>query len=188
MSVACSLLHALRDHLKDASAGAESSEDNLQGEDAAHADTIHSLVRCCCPALLSSTLERCQQVLMLKAGSEPAEYGAESCVDGWEVVGMLSVAGGAIGAVLALASDSECSLIAKETMDALRLSVDILRKRELQGLMPVTEAALLLAAVALDAVKVPTLQIAHCCLPVSYVDYASTRISVEQLHHPHVAC
>lgn len=112
MSKTTAVLRAIRDELLYTAHHQSCRQTEEQGHAAGasgHGDSRNSLhsrvVRSCCQPLLSAALGRCHKILTVEQ-EHPAACRAGACIDGYELVGALYVAGGASGALSAVL-DSE---------------------------------------------------------------------------------
>lgn len=112
MSMATAVLHALRQHLCKPSLLHKDQDINRSEHGDSTAAALCSLLTSrCCPSLACAAMRRCSQILMLEGDSKNL-HTVEACVDGCEVVGLLSVAAGAMNAMLAPSHDSFDSSLA----------------------------------------------------------------------------
>jgi len=106
LSMATAVLQSLRHHLQYAfKEEARLRRPPTCERAAASADAVRSIVSICCPSLLSAALGKCRRILMLD-GESDAQADLEVVVDGYEVVGLLSVASSALDAMLVLPPQS----------------------------------------------------------------------------------
>ena len=152
MGMATALLHALRNHLEHMAARdlTQSKPDEACGD-----KVVRSLVSRCCPSLLSSALRECQQMLMLEPDHRRGQHRDADYVDGWQLVGLMSVAGGALGASLELEPEYvRGSSTGTAPIDALSLCAAAMEIKELVRVLPIVGSILLLATVSIEAIKV----------------------------------
>lgn len=76
---------------------------------------LFNVIESCCQTLLTAALERCRKILAVEQ-ERPAACHSGSCIDGFELVGSLYVAGGASGALLTMLKLGSCSLMTSQVV------------------------------------------------------------------------
>jgi hypothetical protein len=111
MCMATALLHALQHHLNSSALlepvqrAQHPHKTSLSAAGDLKCSVMCSLARGCCSPLLLAALSRCRFLLMLGAPSDSLPQ-KDARVDGYEVVGLMSLASSAMRTMLVLASQA----------------------------------------------------------------------------------